>query len=439
MAGRAGSGSVSEYVAVLRGMGLTEAAIADAHDVAPSEEDLVQRLSERLDGDHAPDYWTALTDAIVASPRGIDVPLSYWNHAPEVHLEELLRPYGCAVEIEPSRRANSLAEGRFVVRLTDASGGEYWTRFEYPESPLTEDNYPALLAHVERELLAGTGLRFVRLQAPPARWRFAMLTQAQLDALRNRYGDRIDVFGAPLLSTHQLEPFVSEDPPVPPAYEPDDGPAADAAGSSVVTAAGGAESIVDRRPGVSFDDLEADQRNEDIVLQFDDEPESPDQLVETVQEADAGSGSTAAASGGEVVEASDDELESVFGDLSEVTLDPEEPDPSSPVRTSDDSVSLGSESDTEAPDDEVDPLDDLFDSIKRDVADSDPTARRSPDSEEPTVSELVDGVAPDEGVAQQTSESADPERNDGTPGDVPRDDADLTASELFENSEEEDD
>lgn len=413
---------------MLRGIGLTEGAIADAHGLPDADGDLTARLCEHLGPDA--DRWSALTDAIAASPRGIDVPLSYWNHAPEVHLDDLLAPYGCSVRIEPARRAATLADGRIVVRLTDASGREYWTQFEYPDSPLAEDNYPALLAHVESELLADTGLTFVRLQAPPARWRFALLTRAQLDALRSRYGDRIDVFGAPLLATHQLEAFQTDDPPVPPAYEPTEDPP-----SARATADVGA---LDRGPVASFDDVEAEETDDEIVLQFDDEPETPEQIVQTVQEADAGSGSTAAATGGGV-EASDDELESVFGDLSGVALEPREPDPAQPADGGGDPVSIDGGTVTDAGEDDAEPLDDLFDAIKRDVADSDPTVDETAEPrDEPSVSDLVDGTveespevsAPDRATPRNREADGDATSD---PADDGRDAADVTASELFED------
>lgn len=423
------SGSVREYVAVLRGIGLTESAIADVHDLERSEGELLNSIADRLEDVSEVDRWAALTDAIATSPRGIDVPLSYWNHAPEVHLEELLAPYGCSIQIEPTRRASSLAAGSYVIRLTDAAGTEYWTRFEYPDSELAEDNYPSLLHHVQTELLDGAGLRIVRLTAPPSRWRFALLTHDQLAALQRRYGERVEVFGGPVLATNQPDAFATEEPPIPPAYEASEG-----SQSGDTSRFGQARPSIERSSASSLDELPADaadapeEDGDEIDLEFHDESPSPEGIVASVEQANAGAASTAAVTGETDVEASDEELETMFGDLSKVSLEPEDPDPEPSTGDAGTAVSIDGGTVTDPQDaDDADPLDDLFQTIKRDVADSDPEPDRAPDAgRETSISDLVSGVA-DDGAPDRAD---DREPREGTEA-VPTGAADLTASELF--------
>ena len=399
---------LQEYVAVLRGIGLTESAIADAHgDSELLDESLESYLAETLSGTDEMTLHDALGDAIAASARGIDAPAEYWNHAPEVHLDELLAPYGCSITIQPSKWADTLAEGKFIVRLTDANGTEFWTRFDYPDSDLESDNYPALLHHVEEQLLAPAGLRIVRLVAPRGRWRFAMMSVPQLSALQNRYGERLRIFGAPLLAADQPPAFANEHPPVPTWYD-----------SGTDTEGDGAEDLVLNVPETeSLDDLEPT----DADLEFDDSPES---IIESIEETDAGSGRTASAATDAEVEASDDQVQSVFGDLSDVSLEPEDPDPE-PTGTGSSGGTLAIDGGATASTDADDPMDDLFDEMKRDIVDSEVQTGENADAgQDASIAELVEEV--------EESSAATDERDD-----VPQDAADLTASELFSSLNEE--
>jgi hypothetical protein len=125
MSGRSASELLGEYALVLRGIGLTEVAIARLHGAPePADGESIERvLARRLE--QAPSeeqLFARLGKTIVDSERGIDAPATYWNSAPEVHLNELLAPYGCEVSFEPTRRADSLADGQFNVHVTDAAG-----------------------------------------------------------------------------------------------------------------------------------------------------------------------------------------------------------------------------------------------------------------------------------------------------------------------------
>src|SRR6056297_2687067 len=308
---RSSTERLQEYVAVLRGIGLTESAIVDAHgDRERPDDSLTAYLAETLPGTEEMDLHDALGDAIAGSARGIDAPAEYWNHAPEVHLDELLTPYGCSITIQPSQWADTLAEGKFIVRLTDANGTAYWTRFEYPESDLGSDNYPALLHHVEEQLLAPAGLHVVRLVAPRGRWRFAMMSDDQLSALRRRYGERLGIFGSPLLAADQPSAFATDDPPVPRWYDATD-PDEETGEGDLALDVPSTESLEELEPSEA--EIELD--------------ESPESIIESVEGTDADAGRTTSSVADSDVEASDDQVQSVFGDLSDVSLEPEEPDP----------------------------------------------------------------------------------------------------------------
>ena len=113
----------------------------------------------------------------------------------------------------------------------------------------------------------------------------------------------------------------------------------------------------------------------------------------------------------------------MFGDLSGISLEPDAPDPEPAVSDSETTVSVdGGTSNGQS---ETDPLDSLFDAIKRDVADSDPTATQADAGRATRLSDLVAGTVEDD--ASPRTHDRDAERV----ADVPEDAADLTASELF--------
>jgi hypothetical protein len=408
---RSSSERLEEYVAVLRGIGLTEPAIVDAHgDRERRDGPLTAYLADVLPGTDEAQLQDALGDAIAASARGIDAPAEYWNHAPEVHLDQLLAPYGCSVKIQPTKWADTLAEGTFIVRLVDANGTEFWTRFEYPDSELGSDNYPALVHHVQEQLLAPAGLRIVRLVAPRGRWRFAMMSCEQFAALQNRYGDRLTIFGAPLLAADQPAAFANDHPPVPRWYDAVEEPE-EASGDDISLQVPETESL---------DDLE-DVEPMDAGLELE---ESPETIIESVEEESNGSGTTAAATGATDVEASDDQVESVFGDLSDVSLEPEEPDPE-PTHGGSSGGTVAIDGGATTATDADDPIDDLFDEMKQDIADSEVETGENADAgQEASIADLVGSV--------EEGSTAGDERDD-----VPQDAADLTASELFSSLNEE--
>jgi hypothetical protein len=413
---------LGEYVLVLRGIGLTEVAIARLHGAPePAEGESIEHvLAQRLEQEPTEEQLFArLGKTIVDSERGIDAPATYWNSAPEVHLRELLAPYGCDVSFEPTRRADSLADGQFNVHITDAAGTRYHTRYEYPESTLGDDNYPALLHGIEEDLLSAAGLTFVRLRSPEERWRFMMLTVDQLDALQRRYGERIELFGEPLLASLQPTDFVKQDPtPVPDWYEPateatDTGPDLD--------------SLVDDE---DFDEVTVDAGVSEPIEESVAGAETEEEIVQAVQPDTPGARTTGGiqAPEGTDFEASDNEVQSVFGDLSEVSLE-KATDGGPAAATADaDQMSLnrgeGASPATPESPDTPDPIDTLFEELEREVAAERPDAGEGQDADDATIAELVERVeeATDEPAREESSEpsgdvtSVSPEEFPDAPG-----------------------
>jgi hypothetical protein len=231
-----------------------------------------------------------------------------------------------------------------------------------------------------------------------------MMSVEQLDALRHRYGERLEIFGAPLLTEKQPSAFEGEAPPIPAWYDAEDASTEDSE-----------EDLALNVPETeSLDDLEPSEAD----LGFDDSPES---IIEALDEPDADPATTAAAQADDSdVEASDDQVESVLGDLSDVSLEPDDPDPDHSSGGTGGALAI--DGGAAAVTDADDPMDDLFDEMKRDIADSEvETGENAGAGRDASIADLVE---------------------DGSPGgderdDVPQDAADLTASELFSSLNEE--
>ena len=193
---------------VFEAFALTLDDVVDCHDALDGPVGSVAELIRavrRCPGTFS-DPVTFVRDTLLASERGVDAPAEYWANAPEVHLDGLFAPFGCRVTVEWRRE-----ETRRIV-LEDADGNEFRAKLTYPNTPLGQDNYPALLDAVNRDLLAGTGVELVVLEGPDRRWQFALGETAALDNLRGRYGKTIRLGGRQLLADHG-----------PGAYVPDDG------------------------------------------------------------------------------------------------------------------------------------------------------------------------------------------------------------------------
>ncbi len=312
MTGDSSSDPLTEYVALLREFGLPPEDIRELHadENAPSDGSLREFVARRLDGGSREDLFSTLVETLTQSRRGISATASYWNYAPEVHLDEVFEPYGCSVTF---RDAAHGGDGASVeIELEDAGGSSHTMRFEYPDTPLGDDNLPALLDAVERELLASTDLTFALLSPIDRRWRVVLLEADRLAELRRRHGERIEFAGRPLLREDQPPAYASGESAAAYPQPPDE-----TAGTARTTTADDEA----REPTVApaglvgngdagTDDVAETAADPGAVLDASPAEIAADEVVEGPGRSDTG------------VEASDEELRQVFGDLSDVSLEP---------------------------------------------------------------------------------------------------------------------
>ncbi len=358
----------AEYIDLLRDFGLPDADIRSLHAAesdAVAEGPLQAFVKERLDESEPKVLARRLVDVLTQSRRGMNVTGSYWNYAPEVHLNEVFEPYGCSVTFRDATHGGG--QSSFEVVLEDASGTGHRMTFEYPETPLEDDNFPALLAAIERRLLSNTDLTFVLLRPIDRRWRVLMLDNARLDRLRAEYGDRIEFGGVPLLRDEQLDAFESGEAT---AVKPHVGETTAGTGRNRSTVDGrkrpdATDELLARTTGTAAAPTPRADADSDPGAVFGGDPDD-----------------LAAQAGAEdnehtldEVEASDGDLKQVFGDLSEVSLEPisQETDDHSSV---DEPVELGA---TTAPSNDSVPggLDELFEQIEREALTDDDAASPS--------------------------------------------------------------
>lgn len=345
------------YVDVLRAVGLPDEEIRSLHasDEDVDEGPLRPFVEARLGAPDATGFARRLVDVLTQSPRGMSVTGSYWNYAPEVHLNEVFEPYGCSVTFRDATHGSG--QSSFEIVLEDASGTAHRTTFEYPDTPLADDNFPALLAAIERRLLSNTDLTFVLLTPIDRRWRVLMIEDGRLEQLRERYGDRIKFAGLPLLREDQPEAFERGEAT---AVQPRVGETAAGTGRN--------RSTVDRRKrpdatdellaqlteGVADGDASRGGVSAEPDAVFGGSPHELAARAESEQDRSAGG-----------VEATDGELDRVFGDLSDVSLEPI-PDEGGNRGPTDATIELG---DADDADDDTEPegLDDLFEQIEREA------------------------------------------------------------------------
>jgi len=316
MIGDSSSDLLTEYVTLLREFGLPPEDVRELHadEDAPTGASLRKFVAQRVDDGSREALFSRLVETLTQSRRGISATASYWNYAPEVHLDEVFEPYGCSVTF---RDAVHGGDGASVeIELEDAGGSIHTMRFEYPDTPLDDDNLPALLDAVETELLASTDLSFALLSGIDRRWRVVLLESDRLAELRRRHGDRIEFAGLPLLCEDQPSAFASgETPAVYPQAIEIGADATDSSGASPADATDRAvdpaDLLADGDVAVSGADAAAEPTADPgAVLEA-----SPDELIAAGTAEPEGSSDAG-------VEASDQELRQVFGDLSDVSLEP---------------------------------------------------------------------------------------------------------------------
>jgi hypothetical protein len=197
---------------VLGGFGVSSAHVrehvADATSVDPRE-DLEAAIQRALADPEHPTAFVRRT--VAAAPRGVDSPARYWTTAPETQLGDVFAAIDWTFDVKSANgRSLSVDDTQpYRLRVEDADGRTRSTAFSFPETPLGDDNYPALVHAINTELLYGLDCRFVQLSDGTDRWRFALVEADELDRLVDRFGERIAAFDRPLLAADQ-----------PPAYVP---------------------------------------------------------------------------------------------------------------------------------------------------------------------------------------------------------------------------
>ncbi|NUC74247.1 hypothetical protein HTZ84_18385 [Haloterrigena sp. SYSU A558-1] len=159
----------------------------------------------------ARDRTATVRQLVCRSDRGLTCSARYAQRALGRELEAVFDAIGWSFEWT---RTGPTENGRDRLELaaTDPNGRKREATVAYPRTPLADDNLPAILRAVDERLLAGTDATVVLLSAGVDRWRAALVEDGELEALRDRYGERISAFDRPLLPKHDLEAYVPEDP-----------------------------------------------------------------------------------------------------------------------------------------------------------------------------------------------------------------------------------
>jgi len=394
-----------EYAELLREIGIPDDEIRSLHvgdgrDVA--DKPLLPFLEDRVESSDATDLARKLVEVLTQSRRGMSATGSYWNYAPEVHLNEVFEPYGCSVTFRDASHGDG--QSSFEVILEDASGTGHRTTFEYPETPLGDDNFPALLAAIERRLLSNTDLTFVLLTPIDRRWRVLMIENERLDHLRSEYGERLEFAGLPLLREDQLEAFERGEVT---AVKPQPGEATAETGRN--------RSTVDRRtrPDTADDSLARVTSVDDGPTPRPDSEGNPGAVFEgSPEDLAARAGEDAEQSERDAVQATDGELNQVFGDLSDVSLEPieQETENEGPIE---ESVDIGERTDS-ASEAEPDGLDDLFEQIEREALTDEDSASPAGPGDSTTVAATAGGGGALLTVSSNGQLAGDRETGDGT-------------------------
>jgi len=328
MAGHATQAVLERYANVLRGFGLTATDIRSVHGLPAGAPLNLQTLesADAFERTTSPiavaDLEANLRSVIADADLGIEAPRRYWNELPPMQLRPVVDHYGGAFAVpdETSDHAQpAIVDGTTIEIVDTDTETARRTTFEYPDTALDDDNYPALLATIETELLGDTHLHFVQLTNETDDWLFALVDERRLDALRERYGDRIQWGEGPLLAEHQPVAYDRD-------VQSDAAATADCPRELVPRSdADSSTAPILSRSTTAFenvtDDVDADQSGtfdhgrttgpsvDDLV--------AADDPVAIVEDDDG----TATASDGGTVVATDAEIDDLFATMDETTLD----------------------------------------------------------------------------------------------------------------------
>ncbi|RZH67327.1 hypothetical protein [Natrinema altunense] len=181
---------------VLGAFGVTA---ADVRRNAAGDGDLEAALADALAT--GIDRTTVLRRTIARSDRGLACAARYSRADLHDELAAVFDAIGWSLE-------RSAARDGLALTASDPRGRARTATITYPETPLGSDNLPAVLRTINDAILAGTDARFVLLSSGVDRWRAALVERNELDALRDRYGPRIEAVDRPLLPEHGLAAYV---------------------------------------------------------------------------------------------------------------------------------------------------------------------------------------------------------------------------------------
>jgi hypothetical protein len=417
MAAQAATDLLRTYVRLLRGFGLSVDEVASRHGLDElTPRGLRAALRERRGASELTpaDYHRSLHRTLAHSSRGIGSRTRYWNHAPATQLGDAFSAYGCEFSVRDPRtgEATSCATHHEPVELhlrERATGRSRSTRFAYPDTPLEDNNYPALVHAVDERLLADTTLRFVLLADRIGHWRFVLVEDDALARLRERHGDRVEAFGRPLLRADQPAAYaedvaarsVDDLARLPPELVPEE-----------PDAYLGASGPLDRERVHSFDDVAAtvdDAASAADVAHGDGTGPTVDALVDaddprSVVTDGAGVASTDSPTG----EATDERVQALFADLGDVSLSREEVDRfrtdtttgasaadesgADANETADDDISVGEYDPTPTYDSVEGDMDEVFEHLEREAATTTVGKRGDADADRVTSGDVIEAL-----------------------------------------------
>ncbi|SDL01267.1 hypothetical protein [Natronorubrum texcoconense] len=217
--GRAGAPSrdVVRCADILGSFGVTPADVRaqrrEYHTTAPpgragGDTSLEQIIADVLADER--DRTATVRQLICHGDRGIACSARYAQRALGRELEAVFASIGWSLEWTRTGPAET-GRDRLELAATDPKERTREATVTYPQTPLADDNLPAVLRAVDDRLLAGTGATVVLLSAGVDRWRAAVIETKELERLRERYGQQISAFDRPLLPEHDLEAYVPAD------------------------------------------------------------------------------------------------------------------------------------------------------------------------------------------------------------------------------------
>jgi len=183
---------------VLGAFGVT---LADLEHAPASDRSLEAALADTLAA--GVDRTTVLRRTITRSDRGLACSARYATADLESELVAVFEAIGWSLSVSHTRDGLALTAADHHDRRRE-------TTVTYPDTPLGTDNLPAVLWAINDAVLDGTDARFVLLSSGVDRWRAALIDEAELEQLRDRYGLRIEAVEQPLCPEYGLAAYVPD-------------------------------------------------------------------------------------------------------------------------------------------------------------------------------------------------------------------------------------